>query len=292
VTRPEGLAVVVANRALRIEEGTAALDALAGELDAGVDQLLWVDAGGAGPPSAVDPPAQSISAPPGADRGTCYGLGLAAADRDLVAFTDSTTVVVPGWRAAVGGALAAGATVVGGPVMASQPRSRCSWAGFLVDYGPHAVAPHISASGDVAGNNVAYRRPALPDDGRPLWKSEVDARLRQAGIRPRVAPGMAVIVGRRYRWGDLGPGRFAAGALYGAQRSAGWPAPPRWLAAAGCVGLPALSFWRLRAQVRTDPELHGRLWRCLPEVVVGLVSWSTGEAAGYLRRRGSRTGGW
>lgn len=291
MTRAEGLTVVVANRAGRVEETACAVQALQRELDPELDQLVWVDRGGRRCPPG-DPPIDSVVGPADADRGTCYGLGLAAVDRPWVAFTDSTTVVAPGWRAAAVYALEAGAMVVGGPVVPSRPRPRLGWAGFLVDYGPHAVEPYTSATGDVAGNNVAYHRCVLPPGGQPVWKNQVDARLLACGITPMVAPAMVATVVRQYGWDDQIRGRWAAGALYADQRSAVWSPPRRWLAAAGCAGLPAVALSRLWRQVSADRTLRRALLSCLPEVVAGLGAWSAGEAAAYARPHGSRMSVW
>ena len=283
------LSVVVANRDAP-RDGRGAAAALARELHPG-DEVLWVDRTGAGAPAELAG-ARVVEAPGGADRGTCYGLGLAVAGNPFVAFTDSRTVVGAGWRPAAVAALDAGATFVGGPVIASEPRSRRGWAGFFVDYGPHAVAPYTSASGDISGNNVAYRRDALPDDGAPVWKHAVDARLHEAGIRPVVIEGMTVTVERDYGWSDLGPARVGAGALYARQRASGWPARRRWLAAVGCAVLPALATARLGRRVRADAHLRPAFVRASPLVVAALVAWSIGEARGYLRPGQEAPGVW
>ena len=80
MTRADGLTVVVANRADRVEEAATAIEAFRRELDPQLDQLVWVDRGRRRCPPG-DPPTDSVVGPAGADRGTCYGLGLAAVDR-------------------------------------------------------------------------------------------------------------------------------------------------------------------------------------------------------------------
>ncbi len=280
------LTVVVADRGLggdgatkAVREASAA--ALASELDATTDQVIWVSTTGLTPTSAL-PALVTVPAPDGASRGDCYRLGLTASCHRFVAFTDSTTTVEPGWRIATLAPLEAGARVVGGPVLPSQPRSRSSWAGFFVDYGAHAAPPYVSTSGDVSGNNVAYRREILPDGAGPLWKSEINARLASSGHRPRLSPGMRVVAHRQYRWSDLSGGRIPSGAQYGIQRSAGWGVGKRLIAALGCGALPGLALWRLWVRVGRQSELRAPFFASLPAVAVALAGWSAGEAWGYL----------
>lgn len=286
-----GLSVVVANRMASGDDSLPALAALHRELDASSDQVVWADSAGLAPP-ASGTPTRVVALPSGASRGECYARGLAAVRRPLVAFTDSSTVVQPGWREAAVATLEAGAGVVGGPVLPSSPESATSWAGFLVDYGFHAAPPYTNASGDVAGNNVAYRRELLPE-GRPaVWKSEINARLRARGVRPVVAPGMRVAALRRYGWRDLGPGRVGPGALFATQRGKAWPLAGRIGAAGACTVLPLLALSRLWRRVRHVSELRRALLRSLPAVALALVAWTVGEAAGYLFATGDGAGVW
>ncbi|MGH9190244.1 MAG: hypothetical protein ACRD0Q_09470 [Acidimicrobiales bacterium] len=269
----------------------SASEALERELQLDEDQIVWVDRAGLAWPASRA--VTTVVAPPTASRGACYGLGFAEARNPLVAFTDSETVLDTGWRRAVEGAFARPeVAVVGGPVRPSPSPSPVTWAGFLVDYGAHSVAPFVSASGDVAGSNVAYRRTVLPPAPAPIWKSSVNADLRAGGTRPVLSTGMGVTSSRQYRWRDLIEGRARAGAVYGAQRSAGWSPPLRLVAATGCVALPALGFLRLEARLRGDDVMRARLLRTCPGVAVALLAWSAGEAAGYVSGRSEGCSVW
>jgi hypothetical protein len=284
------LSVVVINRCptpTKVRPATALVD----ELDPSADQVIWVDQAGLDPPFQW-PSMMPVGAPSGASRGLSYRLGLSAACHQLVAFTDSSTAVQPGWRASALEALDSGAGVVGGPVLPSTPRSMASWAGFIVDYGPHAVAPYTSATGDVSGNNVAYRRELLPPGDRPLWKHDVSVGLRAAAVHPTLATGMRVVAHREYRWHDLALARVPSGALYATGRSATWSLPRRLMAALGSAGLPPLTVSRLWVRLSRQPELRSRLLASLPGVVLAAVSWSVGEASGYILRRGAGSHVW
>lgn len=258
-----------------------ALRALAREVRSG-DDVLWVGR----PATDMDIPGFRLVAPgSGASRGELYGRGLEAADRPLVAFTDSLTEVGVGWRAAAVDALDAGARVVGGPVRPGAGRSLRSRAGFLVEYGPHAAPPYTNERGDVSANNLAYERStlgAVVAAGAPVWKTVVDGELAARGITPRLVPAMEVTSLKQYRVDDILSARAHHGRLYGAQRSCGWSPLRRATAAAGCAVLPALAYARLAGRAGRDPSLRTDLVLTTPLVVVALLAWSIGEAAGYV----------
>ena len=230
-----------------------------------------------------------VAGDPTSSRGDLYATGLARTRCPAVAFTDSTTLFGAGWRAGVDEALARG-PVAGGPVEPARPRSAPDWAGFFVEYGPHAVAPFTSAGGDVAANNVVYDRSALDEvlaSGEPVWKTAVDTRLRARGHAPTVAPALRVEVARAYDAHDLTRGRARAGRLFGAQRAEGRGRLWRGLAVLGCAVLPVLAYARLLRRIGADQALRGPFLRATPLVLVALVCWSAGEARGYWSGAGS-----
>lgn len=277
--------MVVANVRPRSSGPDRSLASLVAELEGG-DQVVWVDLSGNGPAHPVNG-VDHVDGGSRPSRGHLYARGLEAARHRLVGFTDSTTEVQPGWRAAVVAGLATGAGVVGGPVLPRAGTSLLSAAGFFVEYGPHAVAPFTSDSGDVSANNLAYRRGALEqvvEAGEPLWKSVVNARLSELGQPPVVLEAMRAVSTKGYDWSSLGPGRFCSGRLYGTQRSRAWPRSRRLVAALGCSALPGLSYARLARRIGADPALHASFAACTPLVVAALSAWSAGEAWGYLMR--------
>lgn len=274
------MSVVVANRSDAPADVERAVSSLWRELLDG-DEVIWVDGAGLSPQL---PAVRRVRAGGAHGRGRMYGLGLQQATHDLVAFTDSVTELGTGWRTAAGEALAAGARVVGGPVIPTRA-DPVSTAGFLVEYGAHAVAPYTSATGDVAANNVAYQRSALARvvaPGAPVWKHAVNHGLAALGWHPVAAPGMVVASTKRYGWRDLGPVRAAHGRLYAQQRSVSWSARRRVAATLACAGLPVLALARLASTVRDHPELRRSFTRSVPLVALALTAWSAGEAWGYV----------
>lgn len=256
--------------------------ALQRELAVG-DEVIWT-----GP---LDPPGnltvtRLVPSPEGG-RGDLYGHGLAAARHPYVAFTDSDTVLRSGWRRAVDDALTR-SVVVGGPVLPGTAMTTRSWAGFFVEYGPHASPPYLSRSGDVAANNVVFDRAelhAVVAPGDPVWKTEVSARMRDRGITIAVEPGMAVEVTKECGWRELTVSRLAHGRLYGAQQAATRSVPGRLLAALSCGLLPPVAYCRLVRAVSSDERLRREFVAASPFIGLALVAWSIGEAIGNVTAR-------
>ncbi|MGH2627643.1 MAG: hypothetical protein ACRDHY_13445 [Anaerolineales bacterium] len=218
-------------------------------------------------------------------RGHLYRAGLDASHHPLVAFTDSATIVGDGWRNAAAQALEAGASVVGGPVRPRGDRSWFGWAGFLAEYGVHSVPPFASVTGDVAANNVAYRRSTLDDvleAGQPVWKSAVNAHLRKCGGGPTIIEAMEAVSAKRYGWHDLVGARFAHGRHYAGERAMDWSRRTRLVAALGCAGLPAVGWARLLRRVGRTHGWRFRFAVATPLLMTALAAWSMGEAVGYL----------
>ena len=280
------LSIVVADAATDPAAAVRCLDALTAEV-AGEDEVIWVRSDGRAPPGV------RAGVTPGSSRGSFYGAGLSDARQPFVAFTDASTAPLPGWRAAAVAALDGGASVVGGPVLPHGACSATCFAGFVAEYGPHAVPPFLSAGGDVAANNVAYERRVLVDvvgEGGDVWKSLVNGRLAARGYRPVVADGMRVESVKHYGWRDVTATRVAHGRLYGSQRAATWSVPRRWATATAAVAVPALAFCRLRSAMRRDEALRRRFTSSAPLVLVAVTAWALGESVGYVSGTGSADG--
>lgn len=283
----ERVSVIVANACSRPPEVAVAVDSLERELRAGVDEVIWVDRAGLGPQMSE---ARYLAVPARWGRGEMYAAGLEAATGDIAAFTDSTTVVLPGWRRAVAEAFAAGAALVGGPVTPIARGGTRYLAGFLSEYAFHAVAPYTSVNGDVSGNNVAYRRGALEGVQGALWKAEVDQQLMSRGITPVVAPEMRVVAAKAYPWGWFFAERMRQGRLYSLMRTGGWVRGKRVAYALATGVLPVVLFARTAGRVFPDPELRRALLLSSPLLLVAMISWSVGEALGALGMRGGDVG--
>lgn len=284
------LAVVVAEVALETSVPAGCVAALGRELEAG-DQLVWVRS----EPGEVDLAADGCSAaelvvvdaPVGAGRGEMYGLGLAQVDAPIVAFTDASSTLCPGWRDALIQAFGADSVcVAGGPVDPPDRLGPVGRAGFILEYGPHAVPPFRSASGDLSANNIAYRAASLRSCAHAtVWKTVVNQQLKKRGVELVVVPDMRVEVTDHYdtRW--LTVARARSGRLYGSQIAGRASTSGRVLPALRRAALPPVLMTRAVRVARRNRTLRAGLGASVPALALGCVAWSVGEAIGILTGR-------
>jgi hypothetical protein len=286
------LAVVVADADPGSSDATATMAALRRELGPD-DQVVWVERGESR--TRLDLGAvrvERLAAPSESGRGELYGIGLPRVETTIVAFTDAATVVLPGWRNAVMRAFEPESVgVVGGPVVPPHRLGPAGRAGFLLEYGPHAVAPFRSASGDLTANNIAYRAEVVRScTDAAVWKTVVNDTLTQRGVELVVVPEMRVEVTDHYdlRW--LLGGRTRAGRLYGSHIAPAMGRGARVVRALGRVALPPVMVSRAVRVARREPALRAGLGAAIPVLVLSSVAWSAGEAAGVLTARAPRGG--
>ena len=234
--------------------------------------------------------------------------GIDAAETELVALLEDSSLPQGRWSAAIAEAFTLPAVVaVGGPVAIDVTLSYRQLALGCCEYGRfHPVAIHRLAAGrkrersgafDVPrlpGNNLAYRKSALRgvhSEQRPLLEMETNAALLAAGGRVLMHPDMAV----DYRPGDdrgtgLG-GRFRHGRLYGGMRARNASASRRtwWLLKAFLLPW-VLSGRGLRAMSAALP--HERWWAVGAWVCCMQTAWAIGEAVGYLAGPGHTLDAW
>jgi hypothetical protein len=227
----------------------------------------------------TDAPGELVCVDGPGELGDRYGRGLARATGSVVAFTDTNTIVSAGWYAAIVDAFEHGARVVGGPVRPAEPASLASWAGFLLEYGPHARSPFRSATGDVAANNIAYDAALLRSVATSaVWKHDVNRALATHGITPTIATGMVVEVAKQYDAAFV-RAQFTNGNRYA-------HASGRSIARAlACLLLPVMMLYRAVRVVAPVRAWWARTALALPWLIVGCIAWSAGEAVGYAVRR-------
>jgi hypothetical protein len=234
--------------------------------------------------------------------------GIEAAETELVALLEDSSLPQGRWSAAIAEAFTIPAVVaVGGPIAIGAGLSYRQSALGCCEYGRfHPVAIHRLAVGHkrersdafdvdrLPGNNLAYRKStlrAVHSEGQPLLEMQTNAALLAAGGRVLAHPDMAV----EYRPGDdRGTGlgvRYRHGRLYGGMRARNASAGRRtwWLLKAFLLPL-VLSGRGLRAMCAAVAP--GAWWAVGAWVCCMETSWAAGEAVGYLAGPGRTLDAW
>jgi hypothetical protein len=221
-----------------------------------------------------------------------WGLGLAAAEGDVVGFTISQCTLATGWaRDAVAG-IAAGDAGVGGPILLAADASRTARAIYFLRYSAFLGAADASrrAVRDIAGDNAAYRRTALmryaDTYAHGFWEVEAHHRLRADGETLALIPGMTATFGGAPALGPFVRHRFAHGAHFGAWRvQVGGRRP--WQIALAAPLVPGVLLVRVARAVARSGRGVGGLLRASGPFMALAAAWAAGEAAGALQGRPS-----
>jgi hypothetical protein len=235
-------------------------------------------------PRAVPPGVRWVAAPEGTGVPRLRRLGLDHASAPLVAWTEDSCVLAPGWsagwRAAFDDPRVQAAT---GPVEPAPGDAPRDWAVFFCEYapflrrGPGSESPTPAVR--LAGNNFAARR------------SEVEGLGRDDIHESDVARGLATLVladaaevrhVRRYTWREAISDRLRFGASYGRLRARDLPSALR---GAGLLAGPAIllvQVARLGALMLARRRHLGRFVECLPITLALVTAWSVGEWLGWI----------
>lgn len=231
--------------------------------------------------------------PEGATLPVLKGEAIRAARADVVAILDPWDVPEPGWIDAIHegfGPQGAGATAtgIGGVVLPGGPPSPGNRAAYLFEYG--AFNPPVDegpTEGDLPGNNVAYRRPALTEECADVLAREgfnkpfFHERIRQRGGSLVICPEMRVRHLTRYRFLAVAVRRFHYGRCFGATRWRRSPRGRRLLYLVFAPAVPPLLMARHLRRALTVPQ-NRRLLRGAVAALLGVcLFWGVGEWLGY-----------
>ncbi len=205
---------------------------------------------------------------------------------DLVGALEARVVPRPDWARSMASAHArhARSPVAGGPVSIAPTASAFELGLYLCEYGAFAPPVRQGPAEALSGANLCYKRAALEAEPELLeagaWETFLHQRWRAQGLELAVCDAEVVF------HNTMSPSvalrqRFHYGRGYAAERVEREVGRLRWIYAALSPALPLLLSWRAARQAFAK-----RLASGLPGAAGWLlllnVSWSAGEAVGYL----------
>lgn len=205
----------------------------------------------------------------------------------VVAFTTAHCLPVEGWARAMADAISRGASGAGGPLVLAPGTRPLDWAVFFLRYS--AFMPGTLGagriSGEIAGDNAAYRRDALERHAETFadgfWEVDFHRSLRSDGGWLAAVPEAQVSFGPSFPWRTIVSHRFSHGRQFGAGRVKG--GRPVWILVLGAPAVPALLIARAARRVWSDGGSRWHFVAALPWFVVLAAAWAAGEAWGALR---------
>ncbi|MHC4513511.1 MAG: glycosyltransferase family 2 protein [Planctomycetota bacterium] len=272
-----------------------ALESLADQVEEHPVEVIVAD--GSGEPEAVTrefPWVRHLSLPPG-PMPVLKGAAIQAAQGEVVAILDPLDAADPDWIRRILEALAGPESVagIGGTVLPDGDRTGANQAAYLFEYGQ--FAPPLRAgptTGDLPGNNVAYRRKALVDwcgDLIPngFWKPFFHDRIRRRGGELHLCPGMRVHHRTRHRFWPFARRCWNYGRCFGAMRLEKTSLGRRVLFIVCGPVVPLLLCLRHVVRALQHPYNRKLLPRAFLPLLGVCMAWGLGECLGYWLGPGS-----
>jgi hypothetical protein len=243
--------------------------------------------------SARFPWVRVLEAPQARSLPRLRGLGMANATAPVLGILDAWCLPRAGWITdAIRVHRDRAELVIGGGVELeeSERGSVAAWATYLFDYWEFVSPFATGVVGVLPGNNITYKRAALPDAetlrSSGFWKAFTNAKLREAGHSLWASPGLAVGIRRRVPLFRFFRSRYHHGRSYAAMRVRDSSRLTRWKWALATPALPILFMMRQMRGLAGKPTARGWFAACAPLLLAFHVSWAWGELCGYLAGAG------
>ena len=236
-----------------------------------------------------------VAAEAGAGVPRLRAVGAALAAAEVVAFTEDSCVLDPGWCDAwVDAFRAPSLDAATGPVEHREGGSPVDWAVFFSEYAPFLAPPLPGAPTRLAGNNFAVRRELVMGRSEAHETILAHSIRRRGGVLAHVPAARAWHV-RRFGLREALRDRFRFGRGFGRLRG-GSSRQGRLVAVPAGPAIFASQVGRLVATLLVKRRHGGRFVATLPMTLALLAAWSAGEWLGWLegdrpaggcRRRGT-----
>lgn len=214
-----------------------------------------------------------------------WSEGLALSAGKIVAFTTSHCFVSRNWASQLLAAVKAGAAAAGGPFRLARSATMLDAAIFFLRYSAFVERKGDGATGELAGDNSAYARDAIPAESwsreSGFWELDVNRAIRAAGGSLAWVNDATAEFGRSFGFASICRHRFSHGRLFGKAKVAdGRASRVRLLLGAPLV--PIVLALRAGRRVLPVPFYRTRFLTALPALTVIAACWAAGEAAGAL----------
>lgn len=224
-----------------------------------------------------------------------WAHGAEEATGNIVAFTTAHCIPDAEWIAQLVRHHQLDFAGVGGAIENRQPSSLTQWAVYFCRYSGYMppFVPH--AAPQIPGDNGSYKRWVLEQYAdlttAGFWETVINDRLRRDGHALLLTAEVRVYHrGTPSMW-EFCRQRFTHGRLFGLGRASAASPTRRFVQIIASPFIPVVFLAKITRQVIRSGQHRGAFLRSLPLLALFAMSWSLGEAVGYLqgRVRGSGT---
>lgn len=220
------------------------------------------------------------------------GKAIVRSTGEIIAITDSSCIVADGWITSILKAHESEPPVIGGAVeMSGDEASVTDWAAYFCDYGQFMLPAGRGAVNAVPGNNLSIKRAALEigkgfvENG--FWKTLWCRKLQSEDLELFSEPAILVNCHKTYKLIPFLVKRFSQGRCFAGMRAFEFSRIKRVAYAIGSALLPLLALFRIISTIVRKKRHFAKLLLSLPVIILAIISWSAGEAAGYAAGTGN-----
>ena len=241
------------------------------------------------------PGTRVVQCAPGSNVPAMRLAGIRAANAPLIAMTEDFCVPSDGWAESLLRARArVDAAVLGGPI-ARRDGTAADWALTFAEYGRFFRRTPEGEVCDLPSINVAYvadrLRSVLPSDAAGFVETQIHAQLRIQGARFWRLPDAVVFDENTCLLADAARAQYHHGRLFGGGRVEGMGFLQRTVRGALACLVPLVLLQRIVRETGAA-GVKVELLRSLPALLILLIAWSFGEAAGSLFGKGQSAAHW
>ena len=225
-------------------------------------------------------------APPAALIPELWATGIRQTSGDIVALTTAHCVPAKDWLRQIRQAHQAPVPAVGGAIENDTLAGIVDWAVYFCRYSHYMLPLQERFVAEIAGDNASYKRVYLDRYQQAwrqgFWEPSVHAELRRAGLPLLLAPSIVICHKRSFGFWAFMQQRFQHGMRFGQWRAAPLTVAQRALHVLRSPAIPLLLLGRIGRQVVAKRRHLRQFVLCLPVLMLFLLSWTAGEAAGHL----------
>lgn len=218
--------------------------------------------------------------------------GILAASGQRVALTSAQCIPTEDWVKRLIGTDLSIRPGFGGAIANDRDARPLNWAIYFLRYAAYTPEEPEGVRDEIAADNAIYQRaaimryPELLVDG--FWEPSFHACFRADGGTLWFDPNLVVEHHGLVPFGAFLKQRFSHGVAYGRARAGSRGLSARLALLIASPAVPVVLLVRIIGNIRRKPVYRGRLASALPWLVAFTVSWSLGEASGYLNSLLSR----
>jgi hypothetical protein len=212
-------------------------------------------------------------------------IGMRKARANLIAVIEDHCMVPSHWATEILQFANSPYGVIGGPVENGSRDRLTDWAYFLAEYGTCMPPLADGESNGVPGNNAVYRREILPlseSSWGSVWECFLQQELSRRKVRMYLHGGMTLYHKKSFRLDKMLVQRFLYSRSFAAMKAQYMPVMWRLIYALLSAALPAVLLWRMTRSLVSKRRNLKEFIAGLPIIALFLLSWGSGEMAGYL----------